>query len=156
MNIRTLLTTMALAGLLAGVTAPVQAALPSAGNQRILSRDGACEITVPAGWKLDKWDKNDAGAPDKSISASIESPRPHFTLAQVKPIVEGSLKPVKVFEDSSQRLWYHYQFDQYGAGTHWYIGVPRKGGICAATIIFKNAAQTDLAKQIVMSVKPAP
>ncbi|MGH8540034.1 MAG: hypothetical protein ACRETW_05955 [Stenotrophobium sp.] len=152
MNKHALPITMAMAGLLASAAA---AAATPVGSQRILSKDQACEITVPAGWKLDKWNKSDAKAADKSITASIESPHPHFTLAQIKPIVQGSLKPVETFEDSPQRLWYHYQFDQYGAGTHWYVGVPRKGGICAATIIFKKASQADLAKQIALSVKPA-
>ncbi|MGH8539113.1 MAG: hypothetical protein ACRETW_01230, partial [Stenotrophobium sp.] len=73
----------------------------------------------------------------------------------VKPIVEGSMKPIKIFEDDPQRLWYHYKFDQYRAGTHWYVGVPRKGGVCDAEIIFKKPAQTGLAKQIALSVKPA-
>lgn len=135
-------------GLLASV-----AAHAASGTQRILSSDKACEMTVPANWTIDKWDSNNADAPDRSIRTGIDSPRPHVTLAQIKPIVQQNRPPEKTFEDSPQRLWYQSERDSYGI--YWYVGVPRSGGVCSGTIIFKKASDAALAKQIALSVKPS-
>lgn len=144
------MTTSALSGLL--VTTAAQAG----GTQRILSRDKACEMTVPANWKIDKLIKSEADTPNKSMYAVIESPRPKITLAQIKPFMEKTQVPVKVFEDSPQRLWYQFKADADDAyGIHWYIGAPRQGGVCAGSISFKKASQTGPAKQVALSVKPA-
>ncbi|MGA7964735.1 MAG: hypothetical protein WCB49_02355 [Gammaproteobacteria bacterium] len=135
-------------GLLASAVA--QAATPTIGSQRILSKNGRCTMTVPADWKIGKWIKNSADAPDKSASAVVTSPSTGYNLAQAKPVVEETLTPVKIFENSSRRLWYRYKTDK---GHGWYVGVPFNDGICGAQIFFDKAAQTDMAKKIALSVK---
>ncbi len=64
-------------------------------------------------------------------------------------VIEGMYKPVKTFEDSSQRLWYSYELN---GKTHWYVGVPVKGGICGAQLTVGKADQDATAKTIAMSV----
>ncbi|MGH8426804.1 MAG: hypothetical protein ACRES7_02340 [Gammaproteobacteria bacterium] len=150
MNTQKILMTMASAALFAGVAVQVRAAPTAADGQRILSKTGDCEMTVPADWKIDHSYQGSADSPDKSASALVTSPHTGFTLAQAKTIVEGSMKPVKVFADTPQRLWYQYQTDQ---GFGWYVGVPFKGGVCGTQISFDKAAQADMAKQIALSIK---
>ncbi|HWU75577.1 MAG TPA: hypothetical protein VN043_03670 [Rhodanobacter sp.] len=140
--------TLAIIGLLC-------AGLAHAADQTIVAK-GRCQMTVPANWKADSLLKTEVTAPDKSASAVLSSPNPSFTLAEVKPMVQASLKPVKSIEDSAQRLWYAYE-TSYGQGTGWYVGVPGKNGhICAAQISFKSAPEEALAKKIALSIKPMP
>lgn len=106
---------------------------------------------MPANWTLDKWDSSNADAQDKSISAGIDSSRPHVTLAQIKPIVQQNRPSEKTFEDSPQRLSYQSERDSFGI--HWYVGVPRTAGVCSGTLIFKRAPDAGLARQIALSVK---
>lgn len=138
---------MALTGLLASTAA--QAATSAAGL-RLVTKQKACEMTVPADWKIGKWIKSSADAPDKSATAVVTSPSTGYNLARAKPLIEGTLKPVKVFEDSPQRLWYRYKTDK---GYGWYVGVPFKDGICGAQIGFDKATQADMAKKIALSIK---
>lgn len=126
----------------------------AAGSQRILSHAGTCEMTVPAGWKTDKWIKSSASSADGSMSAVISTARGTYAMSAVKPIIESTFKPVQTFEDSAQRLWYAYAGNQGQAGA-WYVGVPGKAGVCGAQIAFSTPAQAALAKQIALSVKPA-
>lgn len=127
----------------------------AADGQRIVSHAGTCAMTVPAGWKIDKWIKSSVSSADDSISAVISTARQSHSLSEVKPILEGTLKPVQVFEDSPQRLWFAYAAGSGQAGA-WYVGVPGKAGVCGAQIAFTHAAQAALAKQIALSVKPIP
>lgn len=126
-----------------------------AADQIIIAK-GRCQMTVPADWTADSLLKTDVSAPDGSASAVLSSPHFTATLAQVKAMVQQTLVPKKVFEDSAQRLWYQYRTkSQPGSG--WYVGVPGKGGtICAAQISFKSAAQAAFARKIALSVKPTP
>lgn len=139
-----------LATLLAASAAPAALA---GGGQRLVLHDGNCEMTVPANWKISF--SIHANAPDNSAGAGISSDD-SFTLAEVKRIAESNVKPTKVFEDTSQRFW--YQFRMAGArGTRWYVAVPgRQAGACHADIFFTRPAQAAIAKQIALSVKPAP
>ncbi|MGH8128174.1 MAG: hypothetical protein ACRER1_05680 [Gammaproteobacteria bacterium] len=149
MNQTKLLIAMALTGLLASTAAQ---AATSAGGMRLVTRQKTCEMTVPAGWKINKWLKSRASAPDDSATAGLSSPDTGYNLSQAKPIVEGSLKPIKIFEDTPRRFWYQYKTSA-GPGIGWYVGVPFKDGICTALIAFKNTSQTEMIKKIVMSVK---
>lgn len=126
----------------------------TAADMRIVSLKKTCEIRVPAGWRIDKWISSDASSPDGSVSVGIDSNNSVGSLAAVKPLVQSMLKPMRIFEDSPQRLWYQYQGDT-GAGTYWYVGVPNVGGVCAAQIRFGSTTQAALARQIAMSVRPS-
>ena len=131
------------------------AGLVHAADQTIVAK-GRCQMTVPADWKADSLLKTEVTSPDKSASAVLSSPNPPFTLAEVKPVVQQSLKPTKSIEDSAQRLWYAYE-TSYAQGTGWYVGVPGKDGhICAAQISFKSAAQEALARNVALSIRPTP
>lgn len=126
----------------------------AAAEQHIHSHQGSCQVTVPSDWKQDALIKSNASAPGDAISVVVTSTEGFATLAELKPIIQSSLVPVKTFEDSAQRLWYQYRGS--GAGSGWYVGVPGKGVICAAQIGIKNAAQTDLARKIALTVGPVP
>lgn len=124
-----------------------------AADMRIVSLKKTCELHVPAGWHVDKWISSDASSPDGSVSVAIDSNNSAGSLAATKPLLQSMLKPTRIFEDSSQRLWYQYRGDA-GTGTSWYVGVPSVGGICAARIRFGSGRQAALARQIAMSVRP--
>lgn len=137
------------------VVAALPAGVAHAANQTIVAK-GRCQMTVPADWKADSPLKTEVTAPDKSASAVLSSPNPSFTLAEIKPLVQQSLKPKKSIEDSAHRLWYQYE-TSHGHGTGWYVGVPGKNGhVCAAQVSFKSAAQEDLARNVALSIKPTP
>lgn len=124
------------------------------GSQRVLSLKKTCEVTVPADWRIDQWISSDAAAPDHSASVAIDSNTGAASLAAIKPLAQSMFKPLRVFEDGPQRLWYAYR----GAsanGTSWYVGVPGQIGVCTAQINFRSGDQADLARRIVMSVRPA-
>lgn len=125
----------------------------AAGEQHIHSHKGTCQVTVPSNWKQGTLLKSRASAPDDEASVVVTSTEGFATLAEIKPIIQSSLIPVKTLEDSAQRLWYQYKRDDEGTG--WYVGVPGKGAICGAQIGFKSAAQADLARKIALSVGPA-
>lgn len=131
----------------------VTAAAAGDGGMRITSRKGDCQLTVPSGWKADAMIKSSVSAPGDVASAVISSSGAFGSLAEIKPIIQSSLVPVKTYEDSPQRLWYQYQGN--GRGVGWYVGVPGKGVICGAQIGFKTAAQEDMARKIALTVGPA-
>lgn len=144
----TLIVIASLAGMLA------TGATLATGEQHIHSHKGTCQVTVPSDWKQNSMLKSMASAPGKAVTVVVTSSEGFTALADVKPIIQSSLVPVKTIEDTSQRLWYQYKGD--GKGIGWYVGVPGKGVICGAQISFKNAAQADLARKIALSVRPAP
>lgn len=127
----------------------------AAGNQRILSHAGTCEMTVPAGWKIDKWIKSSASSADGTMSAVISTAHGSYVLSEVKPIITATFPPTQTFEDSAQRLWFAYAGNGHKRMVGWYVGVPGKAGVCGAQITYSHASQADLAKQIALSVKPA-
>mgnify|MGYP001550831380 CR=1 FL=1 len=48
------------------------------------------------------------------------------SLADLKPLVSGAYKPVKVFEDTPKRLW--YQYAPHPTGNGWYVATLAKTG----------------------------
>jgi len=137
------------------VAIAANAAPPPPAAQHLVPKKGHCQMTVPAGWKVDALIKSSASAPDHSASAVVSFSDRLTTLADVKPIVQSTLQPVKTLESSPQRLWYQYR-TSHAQGTGWYVGVVVKGGICGAQIAFKHAAQEAMAKQIALSVSALP
>ena len=118
------------------------------------ANEGTCVMSVPADWKANPMLKSDVSTADASAGAVIHTDAGVTTLAGIKPLLLQSLKPVKTFEDSSQRWWFQYRN---GSGTtSWYVGVPGKHGVCGAQIGFKQAAMTDTARKIALSVGPVP
>lgn len=150
-SIRTSITAIASLLCMAATTSMFAA---DAGGRHIVSHKGDCQLTVPNDWKVDTVLKGSASAPGDTASAVISSDEDYKALAEIKPIIQLSLIPVKTIEDSPQRLWYQYKTD--GQGTGWYVGVPGKGVICGAQIGFKHPAMADLAKKIALSVGPTP
>ncbi|HEY4212474.1 MAG TPA: hypothetical protein VGM84_13425 [Steroidobacteraceae bacterium] len=144
---KTLTATAASALIVASLAAP--AAPPSAGWQKVLARKGGCSLYVPADWKVGAVLKSSAASPDGTASAVVDRTDVATTLAEVKPVIQGMYKPVKTFEDSSQRLWYSYELNN---KTQWYVGVPVKGGICGAQLTVGKPDQDATAKKIAMSV----
>jgi hypothetical protein len=124
------------------------ATAPEPGWQKVIARKGGCMMYVPADWKVDALIKGSAGAADQSASAVVSLADATSTLAQVKPVIQGIYKPTKTFEDSTQRLWYEYQANNRPS---WYVGVPVKGGICGAQIVFKPGKEA-IANKIAASV----
>lgn len=129
-------------------------AVAAGAQMRVVSLKKTCAVSVPAGWRIDKWISSDAASPDHSAEVTIDSDARAASLTAIKPLLQSMFKPIHVFEDRPQRLWYAYRGGA-GSGTHWYVGVPGQVGICAAQISFRSAAQTGLARRIAMSVGPA-
>ncbi len=134
-------------GGVAGADSP-SAAQSTAGWQKIAARKSGCFMSVPPGWKVNPVLKGAAAPADNSASAVVSLADAASSLTEVKPVVQGMYKPTQTFEDTGQRLWYAYEIN---GRTGWYVGVPVKGGICAAQITFKSGGEA-LATQIARSV----
>ena len=94
-----------------------------------------------------------ANSPDSKNSGAIHGSRPGMTWAENSALIQQMLKPTKMIENTSSRLWYAY--DQHKAGTAWYVAVPGKGNLCTAQISFQSASFEPDAKKIVQSIAPA-
>jgi hypothetical protein len=123
------------------------------GGQRIVSRKGNCQMTVPSDWKVDATIKISAAAVDgKTLGMVFDSPQ---TLGAMKSFVMQAMKPTRVFEDTAQRLWFQHEQHSIGPDTRWYAAVPGKTGVCGVRMSVGSPAMADTLKKIVMSVGPA-
>ncbi len=143
------LITTAVAALIVASSATPAAAPPVAGWQKVTARKGGCAMYIPGDWKISALLKGSAASADGSASAVVDRTDAASTLAEVKPVMEGMYKPVKIFEDTAQRLWYSYELNN---KIHWYVGMPVKGGICGAQITVGKPDQEAVAKKIALSV----
>lgn len=140
--------------MLAGIVLLSTAAAALAADQIVVDRKNACQMSVPADWKIDAFIKSSASSPDKMESAIVSSTNRGQSLNDAKGVMQQMYKPVKVLEDSAQRFWYEYvpPNNQNGKTRAWYVGIPLKGNVCGAQITMKDGNEA-LAKTIAMSVK---
>jgi hypothetical protein len=111
-------------------------------------RKQICQFATPPDWTSDALTHAVWTSPDGKSSAVI-SGAAGLTLQDAKGVMEGNYAPDKVFEDTAGRLWYQYNT---GGSTNWYVGVAVKGGVCGATLSFKDAAGEAVQKQIANTV----
>jgi hypothetical protein len=140
-----------------GHAKPSSSVVP-AGPQHVVTKNGACEVIVPAEWTVDPA-MREARSPDNNVDVHVfttDYASNMKSLADLKPLVAGAYKPVKVFEDTPKRLWYRYAPHPTGDG--WYVATPAKTGTCNLEIAFRNSVIPDqaVAKQIALSLKPVP
>lgn len=136
--------------------APSSAALT--GPQHVVTRNGECDVTVPAGWTVDP-SMREAWSAGSAVDVHVfttDYAANMKSLADLKPLVSGAYKPVKVFEDTPKRLW--YQYAPHPTGNGWYVATLAKTGTCNLEIAFRNSVIPDqnLAKQIALSLKAVP
>ena len=139
------------------VKAPHSAVAPP-GPQHVVTRNDACEVVVPAGWTVDP-SMREARSPDNGVDVHVfttDYASNMKSLADLKPLVAGAYKPVKVFEDTSKRFW--YQYAPHPTGDGWYVATPAKTGTCNLEIAFRNSVIPDqnVARQIALSLKQVP
>jgi hypothetical protein len=131
------------------------AAATLAADQVVVDRKNACQMSVPAEWKLDTVLKGSASSADNMDSVVLSSTNRGQSLTDAKAVMQQMSKPVQVLEDSAQRFWYEYvpPNNQNGKTRAWYVGIPVKGNVCGAQITMKDGNEA-AAKSIAMSVKP--
>jgi hypothetical protein len=139
-------------------SAPPPPLSSSKAPQRIVTQNGECEVTIPAGWTVDR-SMREASSPDFGVDVHVfttDYASNMKSLAELKALNIGAYKPVKTFEDTPQRLWYQYA-PHFQNNNGWYVAVLGKTGTCNLEISFKNSVIPDenMARQIALSLKPA-
>ena len=117
---------------------------------------GTCQVTVPADWKVTEFRAFD---PADTLSAMVL----HERDAKVEVLDPAMLKGIygadKVFENSAQRLFVQSPTQAFGpipASIKWESLVPAATkGACQVIIVFKNGGSEEVARAIVMSLRPA-
>lgn len=127
---------------------------PSGGWKVVKDREGVCQFSVPEDWKQALPGSTMFGAPGGKATAVLTAARQSFDAT--KHTVQQSLKPTKILENSSSRLWYTYELGQ-ERGLHYYVGTPTASRACGAQIDAKGDPGTlePTMKKIAESVGPA-
>jgi hypothetical protein len=133
-----------------GLAATQLGAATPAGWQQVSDKAGRCTISVPGDWKA-PFIKTSVESPDKNFGVIVSSSDLTPSLAEAKPLAEGVMKPVKIFEDSASRLWYQYEGNS-GTGTHWYVAVQAKGAVCVADLNYKSDRDLTTLKTVATSL----
>jgi len=125
--------------------------LSAQGGQKVVSHDGGCQVTVPAGWQVSAG-IGLATSADKSQSAVVSSPKHMSGLADVKQIAPTIYKDDKVVKDSGSE----FQMEgQSGDGKpNVYRAVPVSGGLCLVEVKYTSGTIDD-ARKIAESLKSA-
>jgi hypothetical protein len=137
-------------------TAVLAADVP-AGWKVLTDRSKNCQIGAPQNWVVDAFSPSSAGAPDKKSDFTMHCTT-NQSLAQVKGTMQMMFPPIKVIEDTKDRLWYSYKSGSGGddtSVTNWYVGIPSKSNVCGVQIEFKDPSLEPVAKQIANSMSPA-
>jgi hypothetical protein len=112
----------------------------------------ACQITVPAGWTVQT---STAYSPEKKISATVSGAVARGTFAEGKATVQSAMKPVKVLQDTPQRLLYTFDPGSLAPGkTGWYA-VANTTPVCASSLMFPTDTSEAVLRAIVDSLTPA-
>lgn len=123
---------------------------------RVVSGNGECEVTVPAGWTTDL-SMRQAASPDYGVEVHIVT-RPYASnmqnLAELKALNAAAYKPVKTFEDTAKRVWIQYAPHSEN-NNGWYVALLGKTGTCELDIGFKNSVipNAAVAKAIAASLR---
>jgi hypothetical protein len=140
-----------------GSTAPANMTKVAAGaGGRIVTGNGECEVTVPAGWTVDQ-SMRQASSPDYDVDVHVftrDYASNMHSLAELKALNAAAYKPVKTFEDTPLRLWIQYA-PRFENNDGWYVALLGKTGTCELDIGFKNSVIPDegVAKAIAGSLK---
>ena len=126
-----------------------------AGWKTVKDTKGTCQIAVPGDWVSDKLSASFAKSADGKANAVAHGLRAGQSFADAMAIARQAMKPSKMIEDSSNRLWYAYEGGaSAGGGTSWYVAVPGSP-VCAAQVNFKDAATEEIGRKIALSLTQA-
>ncbi len=139
----------------------VLCARPSAGlaqtippHWRVIeSVEKGCQVAVPRDWMHDRAVPNRAASPDGRSHVAVHESTSGRTLAKVGAEAEQVMRPVRIFENTDQRLW--YETSDRKNDTRWYVAVADGGKVCDAQIQYEGPRQEAIAKKIVATLGPA-
>lgn len=123
-----------------------------ADGKAIATRDGACQMTVPANWVVSALGSM-ADAPDKKVTAIVSSPKMMDSFAEAKQTAKSVYKNSKVVKDSAT------EFEMEGKSItdkpDVYRLIPVAGNkFCIAEVQYQTGTVDD-ARKIVETVKSA-
>jgi hypothetical protein len=142
---------LAISGLLLMVSGMAAAQTVPAGWKILKDEKGLCQIAVPPDWIPNP--RSPGVASLKNTQNEVDVNSDTDTTVPLAPSIQKMLHVIKMFENTSQRVF--YSFDRGRNSQQFSERVPRPGGTCTMSVTFVPPTTEETAKKIALSLGPA-
>lgn len=134
------------------IVAATVVSVSAQGEKPIVSRDGGCQVAVPAAWTVTALLASGT-SPDKTTSVTVASPKMIDSFAELKQLAQTTYKQSKVTKDSATE--FEMEGQSITGKPDVYRAVPASAGkFCTAEVIYAGGS-ADGARKVAESLKPA-
>jgi hypothetical protein len=133
---------------------PAWAQEAPSGWKVVKDQQGVCQLTVPSNWQADKVTANVVKSPDGKLNALPSEAGAGQSFQAVKASAKQMMPPVRIIEDSGNRLWFSYVGRSPEAGGNYYVTVAGNP-VCQAQITYKTPSGAATAQKIAESLTQA-
>jgi len=138
---------------------PLAAQVAPSGWQIVKDSRNTCQLAVPPDWSLYGESHSAAVFHDASTALVVVTGQPAQAFAPLSERLKAvlNLGKEKLFENTANRIFYEDKASAHPADPKSYtFSVPGKNGTCSGRLTFLPSVPDDLARQIVLSLGPAP
>jgi hypothetical protein len=132
--------------------AVVGSRLPLVADQVVVSRDGGCQVSVPADWKVTAMLAT-AASPDNAVSITVSSPKMIDSFSELKQAAKTAYKQSKATKDTPTE--FEMEGSSIAGKPDVYRAIPASSGkYCIAEVIYRSGT-IEAARGIVRTLKVA-
>lgn len=133
------------------ILALLTSSLSQAADKVIKSREGNCQISVPADWSVSAI-PGFANSPDKQMSVAMSSPKMMDSFSELKKTAQSVYKDDKVTKDSATE--FEMEGQSQNGKPNVYRGIPAGGTIFCIVDVTYAGGKPDVARSIARTLKP--